>query len=121
MEPEEEHVTVCPDTNNTFICSDTLVLGMQWRALPLLNEDNSPALGPLVEIGDPIPVEGVFTITLVAMMGDFRGNYTSALDVVVNDRIQNETSVTCFTPSSMASLIILKQGLFYCIVGCKIF
>ncbi|CAI8057746.1 hypothetical protein GBAR_LOCUS31457 [Geodia barretti] len=45
------------------------------------------------------------------MMGDFRGNFTSTLDVVVNDRIQNETNVTCYTLSSVASLLIFKQGL----------
>ena len=115
VESENGHVTVCPDTTITFTCSDILVLGMEWRAPLLLNEDNSPALGPLIDIGDPIPVEDVFTITLVAielMMGGFLGNYTSTLDVVVNDRIRNETNVTCFTPFSMASLLIFKQGLF---------
>ncbi|CAI8021296.1 hypothetical protein GBAR_LOCUS12645, partial [Geodia barretti] len=57
-------------------------------------------------------VEGVFAITLVArqLMPDFRGNFTSTLDVVVNDRIRNETNVTCFTLSSVASLLIFKQG-----------
>ncbi|CAI8005202.1 hypothetical protein GBAR_LOCUS4094 [Geodia barretti] len=86
---------------------------MRWFALPLLNEDNSPVLGSDIDIGDPILVEDVFTITLVArelMMGDFRGNYTSTLDVVVNDRIQNGTNVTCFTPN-VASLLIFQQGL----------
>ena len=104
---------MCPDTIITFTCSDTLVFGMGWSALPLLNEDNSPALGSDIEIGDPFTVEGVFTITLVSrelMMSSFRGNYTSTLDVVVNDRIGNGTTVTCFTPSTMASLIIEKQG-----------
>ena len=106
------HVRVCPDTTTTFTCSDTLVFGMEWSALPLLNEDNSPALGSDAEIGDSHFVEGVFTITLVAreLRSDFRGNYTSTLDVVVNDRIQKGTTVTCFTPSTMASLIIGKQG-----------
>ena len=115
VESENGHVTVCPDTTITFTCSDTLVLGMAWYALPLLNEDNSPSLGSGIDIGDPRMVEGVFTITLVArelMMGDFRGNYTSTLDVVVNDRIQNETNVTCYTISSVASLLIFKQGLY---------
>ena len=85
---------------------------MRWFALPLLDEDNSPGLGPLTDIGDPIPVEDVFTLTLVVrelMMGDNRGNYTSTLDVVVNDRIQNGINVTCFTPN-VASLLIFKQG-----------
>ena len=125
VESENGHVTVCPDTTITFTCSDTLVLGMRWFALPLLDEGKSPGLGSsLPEIGEPTVVEDVFTITLVArelMMGDNRGNYTSTLDVVVNDRIQNGINVTCFTLSSMASLLIFKQGLFYCIVGCKIF
>ena len=123
MESENGHVTVCPDTNITFTCSDTLVYSMVWYAPPLLNEDNSPDLGPNIEIGDPYMVEGVFTITVVArqLMPDNRGNFTSTLDVVVNDRIQNKTSVTCSTLSSMASLLIFKQGLFYCIVRCKIF
>ena len=110
---------VCPDTITTFTCSDTLVLGMEWSALPLLNEDNSPAVGPNNDIGDPFIVEDVFTITLVAreLRNDLRGNYTSTLDVVVNDRIQNGTTVTCFTPSTMASLIIVKQGCYnVCIV-----
>ena len=113
VEPENGHVTVCPDTTITFTCSDTLVFGMGWYARPLLNEDNTPALGSDIDIGDPHFVEGVFTITLVArelMMGDFRGNYTSTLDVVVNDRIQNGTNVTCFTPN-VASLLIFKQGI----------
>ena len=118
MESENGHVTVCPDTTITFTCSDTLILGMTWFALPLLDEDNSPALGPLIDIGDPIPVEGVFTITVVArqLMPDNRGNYTSTLDAVVNDRIRNETNVTCYTITSVASLLIFKQGLFilYC-------
>ena len=112
VESENGHVTVCPDTTITFTCSDTLAFGMRWFALPLLNEDNSPSLGSLVEIGEPMPVEDVFTITLVArelMMGDNRGNYTSTLDVVVDDRIQNGTNVTCFTPN-VASLLIFKQG-----------
>ena len=117
VESENGHVTVCPDTTITFTCSDTLVFSMAWYARPLLNEDNSPDLGSSIpDIGEPIPVEGVFTITLVArelMMGDLRGNYTSTLDVAVNDRIQNGINVTCFTPSSMASLLIFKQGLFY--------
>ncbi|CAI8021297.1 hypothetical protein GBAR_LOCUS12645 [Geodia barretti] len=124
VESENGHVTVCPDTTISFTCSDAVVFGMVWYALPLLNEDSSPALGSDTDIGDPHMVEGVFAITLVSrelMMGDFRGNYTSTLDVVVNDRIQNETNVTCYTLSSVASLLIFKQGLFYCIVGCKIF
>ena len=105
---------VCPDTIITFTCFDTLVFGMEWSALPLLNEDNSPALASDTEIGDPNFVEGVFTITLVAreLRSDFRGNYTSTLDVVVNDRIGNGTTVICFTPSTMGSLIIVKQGCY---------
>ena len=105
---------MCPDTIITFTCSDTLVFGMGWSALPLFNEDTSPALGSDVEIGETFTVEGVFTITLVAreLRSDFRGNYTSTLDVVVNDRIQNGTTVICFTPSTMASLIIEKQGCY---------
>ena len=122
VESEEEHVTVCPNTTITFTCSDTLVLGMVWFALPLLEEDNSPSLGSDFKIGEPRIVEGVFTITLVdrkLMMGSFLGNFTSTLDVVVNDRIQNGTNVTCYTISSMASLLIFKQGLFFCIVVCN--
>ena len=111
-------MTVCPDTIITFTCSDTLVLGMEWSALPLLNEQNSPALGPNNEIGETFTAEGVFTITLVSRelnMTGFRGNYTSTLDVVVNDRIQNGTTVTCFTPSTMASLIIVKGCYMRCL------
>ena len=117
VESEDGHVTVCPGTTITFTCSDTAVIGMGWFALPLLNEDNSPGLGSLVEIGDPVVVEDVFTITLVArelMMGDFRGNYTSTLTLWVNDTIQNGTNVTCFTPN-VASLIIFIQG-YNCLV-----
>ena len=111
VESENGHVTVCPDTTITFTCSDTLVFGMTWFAQPLLNEDNSPGLGPLVRIGEPIPVEDVFIITLVAreLMPNFLGNYTTTLNVVVNDRIQNGINVTCFTPN-VASLLIFKQG-----------
>ena len=105
-------MTVCPDTIITFTCSDTLVFGMEWSALPLLNEDNSPALAADIVINLPIVVKDVFTITLEAkrLRSDFRGNYTSTLDVVVNDTIGNGTTVTCFTPSTMASLIIVKQS-----------
>ena len=115
VESENRHVTVCADTTVTFTCSDTLVIGMRWFALPLLDEDNSPGLGPdAPDIGEPTPVEYVdeFTITLLdrqLIMGDNRGNYTSTLDVVVNDRIQNGINVTCFTPT-VASLLIFKQG-----------
>ena len=96
LESEDGHVRVCPETIITFTCSDTLVFGIEWSTLPLLNEDNSPALASDIEIGDPHFVEGVFTITLVAreLRSDFRGNYTSTLDVVVNDRIGNGTTVT---------------------------
>ena len=111
VESENGHVTVCPGTTITFTCSDTTVLGMVWFALPLLNEDNSPALRSDIEIGDPHVVEDVFTITLVAreLMDDFRGNYISTLNVVVNDSIQNGTNITCRTPN-VASLLIVKRG-----------
>ena len=113
VESEHRHVTVCPDTTITFTCSDTGVTGIRWFVLPLLNEDNSPGLGSVTMIGVPRVVDDVFTITLVArelMMDDFRGNYTSTLDVVVNDVIHNGTNVTCFTPN-VASLLIFKQGI----------
>ena len=113
VESEDGHVTVCPDTTITFTCSDTGVTGMIWFALPLLNEDNSPSLGSATMIGIPRVVDDVFTVTLVArelMMDDFHGNYTSTLDVVVNDVIHNETNVTCKT-SNIASLLIFKQGI----------
>ena len=121
VEPDEGHVTVCPDTTITFTCSDTLVFGMKWFALPLLDEDNSPSLGSILPaIGEPIVVEDVFTITLVArevMMNASCGNYTSTLDVVVNDRIQNRTNVTCFTPI----FSFLNKVCFTVLFGCNKF
>ena len=113
VESEDGHVTVCPDTTITFSCSDTGVTGMIWFALPLLNECNSPGLGSHVGIGVPLIVDDVFTVTLVArelMMAGIRCNYTSTLDVVVNDVIHNGTNVTCDTPS-IASLLIFKLGI----------
>ena len=89
-----------------------MVLGLRWFALPLLNENNSPGLGALVDIGEPFTVEDVFTVTLVDRelpMGEIFGNYTSTLGVVVNDMIQNGTNVTCYIPN-VASLLIIKQG-----------
>ena len=88
---------------------------MLWFAHPLLNEDNSPGLGSDMEIGVPLVVEDVFTITLVAreLMADLFGNYTSTLDMMVNDMIQNGTNVTCFTPN-VASLLVFKKGLLIC-------
>ena len=113
VESDDGHVTVCPDTTITFTCSDTGVTGMRWFVLPLLNEDNSPGLGSnVIEIGDTLVVDDVFTIALVAreLMDNFTGNYTSTLDVVMNDiMIPNGTNVTCFTPN-IASLLIFKQG-----------
>ena len=87
---------------------------MIWFALPLLNEDNSPGLGSFVEIGVPYVVDDVFTVTLVAyeLMDWFTGNYTSTLDVVVNDMIHNGTNITCKTPN-VASLLIFKLGIKY--------
>ena len=87
---------------------------MIWFALPLLNEDNSPGLGSATMIGVPRAVDDVFTLTLVArelMMDDFRGNYTSTLDVVVNDVIHNGTNVTCLTSNNIAPLLIFKLGI----------
>ena len=113
VESEDGHVTVCPDTTITFTCSVTGAPGMIWFALPLLNEDTSPGLGLGSWIGDPLVVDDVFTVTLVArelMMDDFRGNYTSTLDVVVNDVIHNGTNITCKS-SNVASLLIFKLGI----------
>ena len=113
MESENGHVTVCPDTTITFTCSDTGVFGIIWLSLPLLNDDTSPSLGSDIEIGVPLVVENVFIITLVArelVINDVKGNYTSTLDVVVNDVIHNGTIVTCKTPK-VASLLIFKQGI----------
>ena len=114
MESEDGHVTVCPDTTITFTCSDTGVVGIVWFALPLLNEGNSLSLGSYVGIGVPHVVDDVFTLTLVArelMMDNFTGNYTSTLDVVVNDVIHNGTNVTCKTLNNIVSLLIFKQGM----------
>ena len=113
VESENGHVTACADTTITFTCYDTRITGMIWFALPLLNEDNSPGLGSHVEIGVPLVVDDVFTVTLVArelMMDGIRGNFTSTLDVLVNDMIHNGTTVTCDTPN-IASLLLLKQGI----------
>ena len=115
MESENGHVTVCPDTTITFTCSDTGVLGMIWFALPFLNEDNSPSLGSGNTIGVPLVVDDVFTVTLVTrerIMDDFRSNYSSTLDVVVNDVIHNGTNVTCKS-LNVASVLIFKQGIFW--------
>ena len=114
VKSEDGHVTVCPDTTITFTCSDTGVFGIIWFALPLLNEDNSHSLGSGTMIGVPLVVDDVFTVTLVArelMMDDIRGNYTSTLDVVVNDVIHNGTNVTCKTSINVASLLIFKLGI----------
>ena len=113
VESEDGHVTVCPDTSITFTCSDTGVTGMRWFVLPLLNEDNSPGLGSGTMIGVPLVVDDVFTVTLVArelMMDGFTGNFTSTLDVVVNDVIANGTTVTCKTSNDIASLLIFTLG-----------
>ena len=114
VESEEGHVTVCPDTTITFTCSDTGVIGTVWFAPLLLNEYNSLSLGSHIEIGVPHVIDDVFTVTLVArelMMDNFTGNYTSTLDVVVNDVIHNGTNVTCKTSNNIASLLIFKLGM----------
>ena len=113
VESEDGHVTVCSDTTVTFTCSDTGVFGIIWLSPPLLNDDTSPSLGSDIEIGVPLIVENVFIITLVArelVMNDVKGNYTSTLDVMVNDMIHNGTNVTCKTPN-VASLLIFKLGM----------
>ena len=122
VQSEDGHVRVCPDTTITFTCSDTGVPGMIWFALPLLNEDNSPGLGSDTMIEVPLVVDDVFTVTLVArelMMDDFRGNYTSTLDVVVNGVVHNGTNVTCKTSNSVASLLIITLGITNaCVASC---
>ena len=114
VEPVQGQILVCPDAMVTFTCSDTQVPGMLWFALPLLNEDNTPGLALGMDTGVPRVVEGVFTIILVEAepISSFVGNISSTLTVVVNDRIQNGTNVTC-RASNVVSFLILKQGKLY--------
>ena len=109
---EGGYVTVCPGTTVTFTCVDTQISILSWYALPLLNEENTAGLFLGLSAGFSTTVEDIFTITLVTLehVSDGGGDFTTTLDVVVNDQIQNRTNVTCRTNTGLESLFILKEG-----------
>ena len=114
VESEGRHVSVCPHTNITFTCSASGVTALSWFALPLLNEDTTFGLSTGSDVGVPVVIEDVFTITLVEVetvnIMSGAANLTSTLNVVISDVIDDVTNVTCKTVTGVASLLIVKIG-----------
>ena len=114
MESEGTYVSVCPHTNITFTCTAFGVTALSWFALPLLNEDTTLAVSTGSNVGVPVVIEDVFTITLVEVetvnIMNGAANLTSTLNVVIGDVIDDVTNVTCKTVTGVASLMILKKG-----------
>ena len=109
---EGDHVSVCPNTNITFTCSDTQTFTLVWYAQPLLNEGNTPGISIRRNPGHTVVVDEMFTITVksVENITEGLGDIISTLSMVVNERIQNRTNVTCLTNSGTKYLIILLRA-----------
>ena len=99
VEPLHGQVSVCPHITVTFTCAASQISALTWFVRPLLDEDNTPGLSVSTEAGFSVSIENLFTITVVSIenITNNRGDITTTLDVVVNDEIQNGTTVTCLT------------------------
>ena len=104
---EDGIISVCPATTVTLTCSASGVGSMGWRDQnKLIGSFSASDNEPSVIDKDP------YTLTLVSIEkydDEFLGNFTSTLEVMVDD-ITNGTNITCQVFRNKKYLLIYKTS-----------
>ena len=107
---EENIIHSCPHTNVVITCTATQVATLHWYAVPGLR-DLGYAFTPSTMASIYLEAGG-FTITIVKVnnVTDGRADFTSTLEVMSDDLIDNKTTVTCRADGNQKQLVISKLG-----------
>ena len=101
---EEGHITVCPHTTVTLICTATQVGSLLWKDQGLIH---TFIPGDIESEQTRVVHDGPYTLTLTAVeniMGAL-ADLTSTLEVMVDD-IDNGTDLTCAVFQNQDHLLI---------------
>ena len=103
---ENGHISVCPTTTVTLTCTASGVRSLAWR------DQNRQIGGFHARVSERNIEVDPYNLTLVALDnddGDDLANFTSTLDVMVDD-ITNGTNISCTIFMNQKYLVIYRIG-----------